>query len=104
MIFGKSPEEANETRLDCSRGERCTLCGKPAARKLEEDTFGEHRHPLTAYVCEEHFERIVCPYKFKDEPGHWQNADTEPPPSEKTNPVASPAPVALDEDEEDHLG
>lgn len=65
-MFGKSPEEANETRLACSKGERCTLCGKPAARKVEEDTFGEHRHPYTAYVCEDDFSRIMFPYKHRD--------------------------------------
>jgi hypothetical protein len=65
-MFGKSPEEANETRLACSNGERCTLCGKPAAYKVEEDTFGEHRHPYTAYVCAEDFERIMFPHKHRD--------------------------------------
>jgi hypothetical protein len=208
-MFGKSPEEAAATRLGCSKGERCTLCGGPAAFKVEEDTFGEHRHPYTAYVCADDFSRIMFPHEHRDaapanliphavpalvelkrmldtlqqsadvglfdlgryqcekrlsngyavtfevcEPTQarceepevvcpacshrfftdnddvqvdevvecpecrkalvcqqrtvlltWGVFDTEPPPAEKTNPVASSSPpLALDEDEEDHLG
>ena len=44
-------------------GEQCSICGKPAAAKVEEsitsdDPFG-NRHPLTAYVCREHFWQIM---------------------------------------------
>jgi hypothetical protein len=44
-------------------GEVCSVCGKPATNKLEETIFWDDpnkmRHPLTAYVCREHFRMIV---------------------------------------------
>ena len=44
-------------------GEVCSVCGKPAKNKLEETIFWDDpnkmRHPLTAYVCREHFRMIV---------------------------------------------
>ena len=47
----------------CCKGEICSLCGKPATNKLEETIFHDDpnkmRHPLTAYVCREHFRMIV---------------------------------------------
>ena len=45
------------------KGEVCSVCGKPATNKLEETLFWDDpnrlRHPLTAYVCREHFRMIV---------------------------------------------
>jgi hypothetical protein len=45
-------------------GERC-FCGKPAAHKVEEVDFADDpqpiRHPLTSYVCREHFREIMGP-------------------------------------------
>lgn len=60
----------------CCQGERCS-CGKPAEHKVEETMFDDDptawiemevngairripaRHPLTAYVCHEHFVLIM---------------------------------------------
>jgi hypothetical protein len=60
----------------CCEGERC-FCGLPASAKVEETIFHDDwskrddgpnghmppalrgRHPLTAYVCEEHFNQIM---------------------------------------------
>jgi len=45
------------------KGELCSVCGKAATNKLEETIFwddpNQMRHPLTAYVCREHFRMIV---------------------------------------------
>ncbi|MCP3471351.1 hypothetical protein NLM33_13520 [Bradyrhizobium sp. CCGUVB1N3] len=45
-------------------GERC-FCGEPAAHKVEEVVFADDpqpvRHPLTSYVCREHFREIMGP-------------------------------------------
>ena len=48
----------------CCKGEICSVCGKPATNRLEETIFYDDpnrkmRHPLTAYVCREHFRMIV---------------------------------------------
>lgn len=44
-------------------GERCSLCGSDAAAKIEETIFHDDpqpiRHPLTAYVCADHFKKIM---------------------------------------------
>ncbi len=61
--FGATRAEATERRHGACKGERCTLCGNDAATKVEEDTFGEARHPLTAYVCITCFGRIMMPYR-----------------------------------------
>lgn len=46
-------------------GERCSMCGKPATRKVGEeipfDDSHPNRHNLTAYVCDEHFNAIFSP-------------------------------------------
>jgi hypothetical protein len=62
----------------CCDGERC-FCGRPAHRKIEEAFFfddpdcigsvfgaggielGYARHPLTAYVCFDHFVQLMGP-------------------------------------------
>jgi hypothetical protein len=47
----------------CCEGEICRICGKPAAAKVEEviqiDDPHVYRHPLTAYLCDEHFARVM---------------------------------------------
>lgn len=47
----------------CCYGEICTICGKPAQRKVEEQIFEDDpmpiRHPYTAYVCLEDFNKIM---------------------------------------------
>lgn len=35
--------------------ERCVQCGYPASHKVAEDGANPHIHPLTAYVCCNHF-------------------------------------------------
>lgn len=51
-------------------GEKC-YCGNDAYHKIEEVIFDDdtmpYRHPLTRYVCKEHFRRIMQPSLFKDE-------------------------------------
>ena len=48
----------------CCEGERC-YCGSPAEHKVEETIFMDdphpHRHPLTRYICHEHFAQIMGP-------------------------------------------
>ncbi len=48
----------------CCEGEKC-FCGAPAAHKIEETIFHDdpvpHRHPLTAYICHEHFRMVMGP-------------------------------------------
>lgn len=45
------------------RGERCSICGKDATKKVEETLFDDDpnpiRHPVVAYVCEEHFNYVM---------------------------------------------
>lgn len=44
------------------KGEKCRLCGEPAAAKVGEEIMWDdpatNRHNLTAYVCEAHFRQI----------------------------------------------
>ena len=44
-------------------GEKCSLCGEPATKKIAEVVFDDdpirNRHELTAYVCESHFRMIM---------------------------------------------
>ena len=48
------------------QGEKC-YCGDPASHKVEEVIFHDDplpgRHPLTAYVCDVHFRRLMGPLK-----------------------------------------
>lgn len=43
-------------------GEKC-FCGKPAEHKVEETIFDDdpipNRHPLTSYICHQHFRQIM---------------------------------------------
>lgn len=49
--------------LSCE-GEKC-YCGAPAENKVEETIFlddpRQPRHPLTTYLCHEHFRQIMGP-------------------------------------------
>jgi hypothetical protein len=55
-------------KVDYCLGEKCR-CGKPAVRKIEEVIFDneDSRHPLTQYVCQEHFNEVLRPYLRKSE-------------------------------------
>jgi hypothetical protein len=48
----------------CCDGERC-FCGWPAEHKVEETVFADDpqpiRHPLTSYLCHQHFLEIMGP-------------------------------------------
>lgn len=45
------------------QGEKCHVCKQPAYAKVEEVIFDDDpyqlRHPLTAYLCREHFTDIM---------------------------------------------
>lgn len=47
----------------CAIGEKCTMCGADAQRKVEENIFDDDpmpiRHPYTAYVCLACFNKIM---------------------------------------------
>jgi hypothetical protein len=68
-LKNENPTDSNNVLADsgfvskCCKGEICSVCGKPATNKLEEAIFYDDpkkmRHPLTAYVCREHFRMIV---------------------------------------------
>lgn len=51
----------------CCEDERCTYegCGEPAEHKVEETIFYDdplpQRHPLTSYLCHQHFRLIMGP-------------------------------------------
>jgi hypothetical protein len=61
----------------CCEGERC-YCGKPAEHKVEEVIFDDDpiqsRHPLTSYICHEHFAGVMGPAAGYD----YDNAPTDP--------------------------
>jgi hypothetical protein len=58
-------------------GERC-FCGQSAAHKVEEsiafDDPRPRRHPLTSYICHEHFRQIMRPAA---ERGRWRSCAPE---------------------------
>jgi hypothetical protein len=68
-LKNETPTDSNNVLADsgfvstCCKGEICSVCGKLATNKLEETIFDDDpnkmRHPLTAYVCREHFRMIV---------------------------------------------
>ena len=68
-LNNENPTDVNNVLADSGfvsvscNGEVCSVCGKPATNKLEETIFcddpNKMRHPLTAYVCREHFRMIV---------------------------------------------
>ena len=49
----------------CCEGERCMICDAPAEHKVEETVFADDpqpiRHPLTSYVCHDHFVELMGP-------------------------------------------
>ena len=51
----------------CCEGEMCSFegCSAPAEHKVEETIFYDDpiqtRHELTAYICHDHFRRIMGP-------------------------------------------
>jgi hypothetical protein len=51
-------------RSVCCEGEDC-FCGKPADHKVEEAVMHDdpmpNRHPLTRYICHEHFAMVMGP-------------------------------------------
>ena len=53
----------------CCKGELCTVCKKPASKKVEEVIFEDDpeqmRHPYTAYLCLAHFNQIMNIINFK---------------------------------------
>lgn len=63
LPFAKLAVSSSGFISGCCEGEKCSACGKPATNKLEETIFHDDpypmRHPLTAYVCKEHFRMIV---------------------------------------------
>jgi len=64
--FQTHVEDMTRTReaSACCQGERCH-CGLAAWHKVEETVFFDdplpNRHPLTAYLCHEHFREIMGP-------------------------------------------
>lgn len=46
--------------------EHCFYCGDHATHKIEETTGPIHFHPLTAYVCCEHFFGGCNSYPYED--------------------------------------
>lgn len=46
--------------------EHCFYCGGNATHKIEETTGPIHFHPLTAYVCCEHFFGACDKYPYED--------------------------------------
>lgn len=68
----------------CCGGERCSMCGKPAARKVGEEIFHDDPHPirhnLTAYVCLDHFNMIMDRggWQARAALADWQPIETAP--------------------------
>lgn len=80
----QKPHKDEEYEVDfisgTCKGEKCTVCGKDAYRKVGEqipfDDPHKMRHELTAYVCKEHFEMVLMPYKYRQrdqqKPSDWE--------------------------------
>jgi hypothetical protein len=72
--------------LSCG-GETCSLCGKPATKKVGEEILSDDPHParhnMTAYVCAEHFQMIFSPAEYRRVHREVHSQPTEPqtPPS-----------------------
>lgn len=62
-VYSETDNSSNDFVSGCCEGEKCSVCGNPATNKLEETIFHDDpfptRHPLSAYVCKEHFKTIV---------------------------------------------
>ena len=52
------------------KGERCSLCGKPAHKKIGEEIPHDdpypNRHNCTAYVCQRHYNQIMFEHSEND--------------------------------------
>lgn len=50
-------------------GEKCSVCKQLATHKIGEEFAADDPraagHNLTNYVCDEHFNMVICPYKYK---------------------------------------
>ena len=61
-VLGDMSGAAGFVNASC-QGELCTMCGAPAVAKVGEEIAHDdpmpHRHNLTAYVCEQHFNQIM---------------------------------------------
>lgn len=51
-------DRATHSFPEYAEEENCR-CGQPAAHKVEETSSPGHIHPLTAYLCCEHFRQLV---------------------------------------------
>lgn len=82
----------------CCEGEVCS-CGQPAVAKVEETIFlddpNPNRHPLTAYVCADHFGqfmgRLAQPHpsaRTADASHIWRETSDAPRPPEPTSCAA----------------
>lgn len=68
LIKEDTPQEKGERTVNkvsaCCKGEKC-VCGKPAAHKVSEvvqfDDPLPDRHPLTSYLCQDCFRRVMGP-------------------------------------------
>lgn len=59
---GNAPVEAGHLVAPSCGGERCGCCGVGASHKVEETRFTDApRHPLTQYLCCEHFRFVMGP-------------------------------------------
>lgn len=65
-------EEGREYRPGSAIGERCSVCGEEAWRKVEEEIFDDDpqpiRHPLTAYLCMGHFTMVMHGHAYDRNP------------------------------------
>lgn len=63
------PKEPEAFKSMYTNGEKCSICQSEAFEKVEQVIFDDDleqiRHPLTAYVCKNCFNRIMSPYLFK---------------------------------------
>lgn len=60
----RKPVESSEPQENCLTGEKCR-CGKDATHKISEEILpheDQNRHPLTQYVCDDHFNEALRPY------------------------------------------
>jgi len=67
-MMKQAPVDENWVSGSC-QGEKCTVCGKPATKKIAEvimpDDPNKIRHELVGYVCTHHFDMVIRPYKYK---------------------------------------
>lgn len=60
---------SQEKEITIYTGEKCNVCRLPASHKIGEEfpvwDTTVRGHNLTGYLCEEHFNMVICPYKYK---------------------------------------